>query len=129
MYVYLYFYNALHSTRKAYQICAYTEPSTLTCRDADRGREDIEHSEYSRGGDGYSYDLIHRQGLTRNKEQGKSNGYTFHNVLDQASQKVVHVHGIYPLIDFFRWSPFKVNTPTKLRNEHGAKGGLLVRRS
>ena len=75
----------LTSHGKANQVRANAKAGTLSGRHADGGGEDVQHGKHCGGGNGHRHDLVHGQGLTRDKEERKSHGNTFHHILDQAS--------------------------------------------
>ena len=90
----------LHA-REANKVGADSEASALTCRDADRRREDVKNREDGGRGDRDRQDLIHRERLARDKNQRKRNRDALNQVLDDARQKIVDVHFYILTSDFF----------------------------
>ena len=86
---------------KSNQIGADSEARSLTCRNADRRREDVKNRKDGGGGDRDRQDLIHRERLARDKNQRQRNRDALNQVLDDARQKIVDVHFYILSPDFF----------------------------
>jgi hypothetical protein len=89
-----------------------TEAGTLASRDTHAGREDVQHGEDSRGGDGHRQDLIEGEGLPGDEDESQSNGDALNDILDDTGQKIVNVHLIYILfpdflLDALEWKSLK----------------------
>ena len=92
--------RCLHA-REAHEVGADSEARSLTCRNADRRREDVKNRKDGGGGDRDRQDLIHRERLARDKNQRQRNRDALNQVLDDARQKIVDVHFYILTSDFF----------------------------
>jgi hypothetical protein len=98
------------------------KPAPLASRHADGGGEDVQHGEHGRRHDRHGHNLIHRQLLTRDEHQRQGHGNALHHILDDTSQKIVHVHLVYiRSLDFFLmafcWSKHRRTYKTEMSNQ------------
>lgn len=84
--------------REAHQVGTQAETGTLTSRQADRGRQEIQQSEGHGGHDGHSQDFLHIQLLLGDDEGGQRNGQTLQEILDRASHQLSHSETVHPYI-------------------------------
>ena len=67
----------------------------MASRHTHAGREDIKNRENGRSRDGHREDLIEGEALPGNEDECEGNRHALHNILDDASEEIVHVHLIY----------------------------------
>ena len=91
------------ATGEANKVGADTEASALASRRADRGRDDIEDSEDSRGDNAERHDLVPWERAAGNKDGRNSDEEALNEVLNHAINDFRRgVHAVYiPIVDFF----------------------------